>query len=145
MDLSYTDLKDTYLGVDLSDAMKAMPLGIHLRLGSNGVDLTNANFQDADLSGVDLLRSHLSGADLSGAKLTCVHESDQKQKCTNLSYADLTGAKLHSYYVLVFGANSPKPKTDLHTTNLSGADLSNAKLVGWDLSGADLSLSLIHI
>jgi hypothetical protein len=97
-------------------------------------DLSFARLQDADLSsswlsGADLTSANLSGASLPGAKLMSDPELPQRLKVATKA-AKLTLAHLDN--------------ADLRAANLSNADLRYAelpdtKLLGADLSGADLT------
>ena len=80
-----------------------------------GCDLSEANFQGADLSGVDLTEALLNNAILVDA---------------DLSGANLEGAQLK---------NADLSRANLRGANLSGADLTNAILIDADLSDADLT------
>jgi uncharacterized protein YjbI with pentapeptide repeats len=97
-------------------------------LDLGGADLAGVNLRGADLRGADLMGATLSQADLSGTLLvgamldyTQLDRSDlrclDKQHCTNLSNADLSGADFA--FAKLDGA------TFLHT-NVSGTNVSNA-------------------
>ena len=97
---------------------------IHEKGGTNrdlqGVDLSGAWLDGADLSG-----ANLQGADLSGAFLWSAHLDG-----ANLASANLAGG-------LLFDADLSG--ADLHVANLGRADLLRADLSGADLSGATVT------
>ena len=100
-----------------------------------GVDNTNSNLSEIDLSSKDLSGRNLTGIILIGADL-----SD-----TNLVSADLSGKYLVD--TILTGADLSNSNLtgadlsgkDLTYTILTGADLSNSNLTGADLSGKDLT------
>ncbi len=88
-------------------------------LNLSQVDFEKANLRRAGLYGADLSEANLRGADLSEASLGEA----------NLRGANLRGANLQ--WAALYRAN-------LQGANLAGADLSKANLRGADLSGANL-------
>ena len=85
-----------------------------------GADLSDTNLVSADLSGKYLVDTILTGADLSNSNLTGA----------DLSGKDLTG-------MILRGAGLTD--VDLTGTVLIGADLSDANLTGFDFYGKDLT------
>lgn len=84
--------------------------------------MSKANLANSDLSGSVLIR-----VDLSHANLGCLPpESKDRSQCSDLSYANLSGANLSSANLR--GAN-------LIEANLEGANLDSADLRGADLTG----------
>ena len=104
------------------------------RADLSGANLSGARLYDADLSNANLYRANLSGAwlheaNLSGAGLTLADLSDAK----------LGGILVREKYRAKLGGARYKTGADLSDAKLSGADLSGAVLSGANLSGADLS------
>lgn len=98
-------------------------------------DLRQANFSGSDLSGAHFHEAILSDANLSGAILSGADLRD-----ANLNYADLRKADLKEAYL--FGAKLIE--TDLRGADLSGAYLAGATLVRTDLRSAILTECSIH-
>jgi uncharacterized protein YjbI with pentapeptide repeats/DNA-binding Xre family transcriptional regulator len=111
-------------GADLM--LAAVPANVH---GANlsEVNFQGANLSDADLSDADLSEVNLRGANFQGADLSNADLSKVNLRGANLSDADLSDADLR-------GANLSD--ADLSDADLSGADLSDAGLSGADLRGA---------
>ena len=92
-----------------------------------GVDLSNADLDDAAL-----FNANLDGANLSGAYLT-----DAEMEGISLEDADLTNARMNIAYMKsanLVGANFSG--ANLRFSNLYSANLSGANLTGADLYGA---------
>jgi hypothetical protein len=100
-------------GVEAWNRWRDLNPSIHPDL--SGLDLFEANLNEANLALVDLSRTNLSGAELRDAILFRANLSG-----ADLSMANLRGAKLLE-------------------ANLSGANLTGARLLETDFSGADLS------
>jgi len=115
-----------------------------------GVDLSNANLRDADLSGSLLIRANLGGADLSncyivdadlsGANLSRAILDGVNLRSSNLISADLSGVDLSDFDLhSVSWKDVDLNKAILNAVDLHGANLSLARLSKADLSEADLS------
>jgi len=131
-DLSGADLHGAYLGVDDS--------GLHFGsiLFIQGADLTGADLSEANLAGVHSVGANLKDADLSGAILTCIKGQDGQQRCAQLTRADLSGTDMLCEEIGRVDLKGAE-RSELKCTDLSGAKLSSAKLIGANLSGAIFS------
>jgi uncharacterized protein YjbI with pentapeptide repeats len=171
-DLSGTDLSDANLvRADLSDAnlneanlVRADLSGSNLSdadltdadlSGTNlsnadlsGTDLSNADLSDANLTGADLSDADLRGVDLSGAKLNWVNFKgtiiDDETKLDDKWYfvwqimnGQLESLKQKSYYQLCL-FNS------FDHNHYVGRDLSNACLKNINLTGLNLSFTILY-
>lgn len=100
------------------------------------ITLSLTDLQGADLTGQDLSGSVLFGADLTGADLTgaIVDSTDLNAILinTNLSGVDLSTASLYA---------ATLNETDLSGKHLAGQSFSRAKLIGTNLSDAQLAES----
>ena len=106
----------------LARTLRFLPMQSNLLL--HGVDLTGADFREVNLNGVDLSRAGLQRADLSSAML------HRASLCgANLSEADLENVGLRLAQVV---------RADLRRTNLQGAGLYGVELGGADLGCAQL-------
>ncbi len=94
------------------------------------LNLSDAEFSNADLAGINLENTNLRGAALENVDLRNADLRDAKLENANLENANLADAKLEG--VDLRGAN-------LKNTNLVGAKLINAKLTNANLENADLS------
>ena len=119
-----------------ADLRGANLIDVYLR-GANLIDadLIGADLSGADLSGADLIGANLSGANLRGANLRGAHLWTADLSCTNLRGTDLSYANLRYAYLWI---------TDLRGANLRGTDLSYANLIGANMSGADLSTTIVY-
>lgn len=112
-------------------------------------DLTESNFEGANLSAARLLRSVMDGSNLVGARLdhaflenaslARVQATDASFVKTDLNFTNLKGSQLS-------GANLQMARMagcNLQRANLSGADLSGADLSGADLRGAILTNAVL--
>jgi len=114
-------------GVNLSDAnLNDADLS---RVVLSDANLSGVVLSDADLSGANLSNANLSGANLSGAKVSRADLSNASLNGANLSWTDLSDADL-SY-------------TILSEANLSYANLSEASLFSANLSEANLSFAVL--
>ena len=100
-----------------------------------GVDLSEANLDNANLCGVYLNYAILNGADLASVHLEMSYLNDVDLADANLNYADLSSVQLK---------RTTLAGTDLYGANLCGADLREANLeradlIGTNLNGADLT------
>lgn len=100
-----------------------------------GVDLSEANLDNADLCGVYLNYAILNGASLASVHLEMSYLNDVDLADANLNYADLSSVHLK---------RTTLAGTDLYGANLCGADLREANLeradlIGTNLNGADLT------
>ncbi|MBW4592723.1 MAG: pentapeptide repeat-containing protein [Brasilonema angustatum HA4187-MV1] len=114
--------------LNLSDAdfRNADMAGINLEdTDLRGADLENADLSDSDLRGAKLEKANLLNANLAGIKLENVDLREANLKNTNLMGAKLLNANLRS--------------TILENANLSGARLENANLRSARLANANLS------
>ena len=91
----------------------------------HGAELAGANLQEADLSGVDLTSANLRGAQVQGARLVEAL----------LEYTDLSSARMDCGPLWRGGP--------LACVDLTGANLTGAKLAEADLSGAVLKDALL--
>ncbi len=137
-------------GVDLSNTDVS---GVAI---PTGLDLTGANFTNADLSGSLFDQTNLTGADLTNANL-----NGTGLQGVNLSGADLTGVDMSGTAIFavtgqlaappatpptgflvanlyLLGPNVILSNVDLSGTDLTGVDLSGAALDGADLTNATL-------
>jgi uncharacterized protein YjbI with pentapeptide repeats len=94
------------------------------------IDITRADFSEADPTRADFSEADLRGAYLSGAKLYRANLIEANLGQANLRGADLSRANLSG--AKLYGA-------DLSGANLSGANLDGANLSGADLGEANLS------
>lgn len=102
-----------------------------LVINLNKANLIGTNLRGADLSCINLRSSNLTKADLGGADL-----SNADLRKSQISHETVLEAKWRLVWQIVnFGA----PGLDLRGADLSGANLTEAKLQGCDLTGADLS------
>jgi hypothetical protein len=90
----------------------------------DGLNLSQVDFEEANLSKAGLTGANLSGANLRGANLYEADLGEANLRGANLSKANLGWAALY--------------KADLTGANLRGANLSKANLQGANLSGANL-------
>lgn len=95
-----------------------------------GVDLSEANLDNANLCGVYLNYAILNGASLASVHLEMSYLNDVDLVDANLNYADLSSVHLK---------RTTLAGTDLYGANLCGADLREANLERADLIGANLS------
>jgi uncharacterized protein YjbI with pentapeptide repeats len=108
----HPDLSDIFAGIDLSEA-----------------DLAERNLSGLDLSGTDFFEARLSSANLKHAKM------DRAE----LSKADLSNAGLYKATLSAAALTAANlQNADLTEADLSGADLRGANLAGAYLTGADL-------
>jgi uncharacterized protein YjbI with pentapeptide repeats len=140
-DLGRADLRGGRLeDSDLSEA----DLGYAVLTGSklNKTDLSHAFLESADLNGADLSGANLSDAALGGANL-----NEALLKGANLSGADLSGATglrselLASQIMRSIKGELPSFRDPTQGAWLAGADLSDAVLVGANLSGSELFMA----
>jgi uncharacterized protein YjbI with pentapeptide repeats len=137
IDLRYADLRSADLsGTDLSSAnLSGAKLGradllrgaarVRHRGGApspNQTNLTHANLSGANLSGADLREAKLFEADLIGANLIGADLSGADLS-GGTGGADLSGANLSNAKL----SGASLARTPLHDTNLTGADLKDAK------------------
>lgn len=94
-----------------------------------GINLSYAFLNHADLERTDLSNAELSAADLSNAKLNTANLTNASLFRANLTEADLSGANLKG---------AKLRKACLKGTNLEGANLNDADLSLADLRGAKL-------
>lgn len=116
-----------------------------------GVQWQGANLTGADLSEWDLSQANLENAKLFGARLraTSLYE-------TNLQSANMFGVEIQAgnHLILTKLQNAILKEAtlrgvslvsvDLKDANLWGADLQEAKLIGTDLSGANVTLAQLQ-
>ena len=95
-----------------------------------GVDLSEANLDNANLCGVYLNYAILNGASLASVHLEMSYLNDVDLADANLNYADLSSVQLK---------RTTLAGTDLHGSNLCGADLREADLREADLTGTNLN------
>lgn len=95
------------------------------------IDLSGADFSQADLG-----NTNLSGADLSEANLENAHVSEANLKAAKLFAANLFGAILR---------NSDLSSADLGNARLCEADLIGTNLVDSILAGTDLSQAKVGV
>lgn len=108
-------------------------------------DLTHTNFESANLqntvlSNAKMLFTDLTGADLSGSCLQGAEITIIKARAANLDGLNLRGAN--------FSTQSPNGQTpikvaDCEQASFRWSDLTNAKFLGSNLRGADLSHALL--
>ncbi|GGX16788.1 pentapeptide repeat-containing protein [Streptomyces chartreusis] len=107
-----------------------------------GTNLTDARLFTANLTGADLSQADLTRAYMSGVKLTSDPTNPELFTANltgpNLSQADLTRA-YRSGVNITGDLDRGMARAKLVGTNLTGADLSQADLTGADLSQADLT------
>lgn len=112
-----------------------------------GVDLSEANLDNANLCGVYLNYAILNGASLASVHLKMSYLNDVDLADANLNYADLSSVQLKRTTLAgtdLYGANlcgadlreANLERADLTGTNLNGADLTEASLSGADLRWA---------
>jgi hypothetical protein len=102
--------------------------------GPEGLDLRQADLQQADLSELQLHRADLLGANLQGATLHHANLHGARLWYTNLQEAHLWHTNLQEANVLAANLE----RANLQAANLQGADLAGANLQGADLAGANL-------
>lgn len=144
-DLKYANLSGASLkNARLNSAILGEDMGIlKIKFGAN---LTNADFQGANLRGANLQGLDLSTANLSKANLQGVDLSTVDLSKGNLQEANLRGVTL-SGNTLVSNANLEKSDlseskldfVDFGNANLRGANLSSSIMVGANLALANLS------
>ncbi len=128
-----------FRGANLSYA-RIMEYGDHI----SGFDLSNTNFEQANLSGADFHDTNLSGVSFRNAKLERINLSNANLQQADFRGADLSGANLsrtdlsnlNFQYANLSGANLQN--TNLRGTNFHSADLSDTDLSSLDLRKADL-------
>jgi uncharacterized protein YjbI with pentapeptide repeats len=98
-------------------------------------NLRYANLSGADLRGANLTRANLIDADLGGADLRGADLRGANLTRANLIDADLRGANLGDAYL----GDADLSYADLGGANFNGAHFSGANLSGADLRYADLS------
>lgn len=95
-----------------------------------GADFSGADLTDANLSYVSLEGAKLSGSNLTGADLylaTIIYKDDTFQTA-DLSYVNLSHAKMHFFITVQAHTGYPDVYVNLSGANLSDADLTNAGL-----------------
>ena len=134
-----------------------------------GIDLSEANLQEADLQGADFYRAWLVGTDFSGARLenaifgeatlggakfrNCDLREANFMKAhlfeADFTGANLTGAKFYGAFLEKTILNGQCllgewfESANLKDALLGGADLSGANLRGADLQGTDLRKAVL--
>ncbi len=150
VDLSGADLS----GADLKEAdlRQADLSGANLSRGNlSGANLNGSNLRKANLNGVNLRRTYLIGADLCGANLNGANLNEANLIEADLSGVDLRGATMNRVYLsgkdlriaglgiadlIGLYLSGADLCIDMCGANLSGADLTNADLIGTNLSEA---------
>ncbi|KOP23110.1 hypothetical protein AMR41_27780 [Hapalosiphon sp. MRB220] len=107
-----------FSGADLSKAL-------FLRATLVLANLSSANFSEANFGGADITAANFNGANLSEAKLIMTIARGTNLSRSNLSRANLNGAILN--------------EVDFSDSELTRANLSEAKLIEANLSGANLN------
>lgn len=128
--------------LNLSDAdfRNADMAGINLEnTDLRGADLENADLSDSDLRGAKLEKANLLNANLGGAKLENVDLRDANLNSTNLVGAKLLNANLRSTRLENANlSNARLENANMRTARLENANLSNARLENASLVNADL-------
>ncbi|MBD2691054.1 pentapeptide repeat-containing protein [Anabaena catenula] len=168
------DIKLIIAGIDLKDNninLSGVNLSSH---NLSGTDLRNADLRNADLSDADLSNADLRGADLSGANLIGIDLRNADLSDANLSSANLNGANLdlailtgtlidnetkldHKWYLVWELINKKSNLREEKYDQLSLSkfnsfdhdyrlcrDLSNSCLKKLDLTGLNLSFSILY-
>jgi uncharacterized protein YjbI with pentapeptide repeats len=143
MDLKREDLRKAWLvGVDLHDANfeNANLEGAYLmRANLQRTHIIESNLQGAHLQGADLQGAHLQGTNLQGALIQWANLQDAHLQGTHLQGANLQGALIQ--WADLQGADLQKTYlvgAHLQWANLQWTHLQGANLQGADLQGANL-------
>jgi len=103
-----------------------------------GANLKGANLKGANLKGAFLTNANLVGANLEGAHLEFAHLEDAHLRFTDLEDADLERGGLESWLAVEEAVHTNLSGADLRRAYLMGADLEGTNLESADLGGADL-------
>ena len=124
------------------------PAGYGIRNGllvGPAANLPGADLHGQDLTGLSLARAHVTAANLAGANLAGVSLSFAVLTAVDLSGADLTGANLATVHSTGITGTPLLPAGWSVTQGClvgPGADLTDARFTGVDLSGRDLTATI---
>jgi uncharacterized protein YjbI with pentapeptide repeats len=100
-----------------------------------GIDLTDANLQNANLTGANLIFSNLTNANLQGANLNMANLTGATLNEANLNNANLIYANLINVELIDTKMN----QTNLTGANLVGVNFSDAEIKDINITGANLT------
>ena len=137
----------SFRGADLAGALLR-------RSTLTNVDMSGANLTDVDFESATLRSVNLDGTDLRTVNLSGVRTFSGSLRGANLSGlalpslevdTDVTDAIVSETAFQAITESQLRSTQSYKNQNLQGVNFSRAMLDGWDLSGQDMRLSLIHI